>query len=912
MNPDNPKDFPKLAALRPRRRWPWIAAAVLVILAVWIDLAATRLLQARDQALDGVARLESVRGQVTVDAVTEGQLTTELEIAAAEFGSAQNRVRSWLVTPLRLVPWVGTQVRSADALSGSANRVTAALAEAADEIAILSDGAAERDRVAVASEALAITRRAQAVLAEVDLGPADGLIGSLGDARSRFGTELDEAGNLLREVEVAAAGLAEFLDGPNTYLLLAANNSEMQAGSGSYLMAGTVRIVNGRLEAAELRATSDLLLESGSVEIQDEDLAARWGWLDLAVDWRNLSASPRFPANAELAAAMWNELEGEAVDGVIVLDPISLAAILAATGPVEVDGRTIDATGVVRELLFEQYWEPDVEVRRDRLKEIATAALRTVDESATDLVTLAKGLQDAASGRHLMVWSHHPGQQAAWETVGIDGTVAADSLSIAVVNRGANKLDSFLEVGAVVTSEPVGPDRQVTVSITLENGAQAGFPSYVLGPAASLGNEPGTYVGILSVNLPGPARRAEFQDVDSLVASGPDGDSQVMAIWVEVPPGGELVHQLRFTLPASQPSLQIEPSARVPGIVWSAAGRDWVDAAAAVLDFTTGTVAGEVLERDIQPIVFEPDPLSNPVAPIPFMRVDGDVETTLFVSWQKLQSNPGIDVWERPAGSDWELIAVDLTDTQLIVTDRTRGVEYCYRTALHIAPDRFSAIECLAVPTSLGYMRFVGNPADYFSAADFVGTGDLDVRVLVAPDEWQPDFWQMFLGQYDSQPNDRSWRFGIDVFDAVVGNFSSDGFEDLGGNRPLTDSFGDGRRKWVRMTIEPTGGLLRFWSSNGGTVWTHLGDDFTFDPIDGLHDSRGRVYIGTDRPGSDNPFAGKLYYIEIRDGLNGPVIANLDFRTEDQLDTGSGRWTDEHGNVFSPHGTGWEYIPPEG
>jgi len=834
-----------------QRRWVWIAVGFATLLTLWASLAARQLSQARDLALDGVDRLESARALVSVDAVTEGELTVQLEEAASAFASAHSRIRSPLLAPLRLVPWIGTQVRSADALSRSAGVVTDALAAAAADIAHLSSAAGDMNRVAVATEALTLSRQTRDVLDGVDLGPDAGLTGSLADARRRFATELEEATRLLSDFEVAAAGVAEFLEGPNTYLLLAANNSEMQAGSGSYLMAGTVRIVNGRLEAAELRPTSELLLERDSVEIQDEDLAARWGWLDLAVDWRNLSPSPRFPANAELAAAMWKELEGEDVDGVIVLDPVSLAAILSATGPVDVDGRTIDAGGVVRELLFEQYWEDDVEVRRDRLKEIASAALRTVDESDTDLVTLAKVLQDAAAGRHLMLWSHHPRQQEAWQVVGIDGTLTPDSLSVAVLNRGANKLDGFLNIGARL-----------------------------------------------------------FREADTLVTFGPDGDSQVIAVWVEIPPGQLLVQELKFTLPGSH-ALRIEPSARVPGIVWAAAGRRWIDAADAVLDLTTGTVTGEALERAIAPIAFEPDPLNNPVAPIPFMRIDGDVETSVFVSWQKLQSNPGIDVWERAAGGDWALVGIDLTTTPLILTDRTRREEYCYRTALHVAPDRFSAIECLVVPAALGYVRFFGDPGDYFSAPDFVGSGDLDVRVLVAPDEWKPDFWQMFLGQYDSQPNDRSWRFGIDTFDALVGNFSQDGFEDLGANRQLSVSFGDGRRKWVRMTIEPTGGVLRFWTSNGGSVWTQLGDDRTFNPINGLHDSTGPVYIGTDRPGSDNPFAGKLYYIEIRAGVNGPVVASLDFRTQAQLDATSGRWTDDHGNVFSPHGTGWEYVGAE-
>lgn len=908
---DIPEELREPLAPRKRRRWPWVIGVAALLVAVWLNAAASRIFQARDLALSGVGRLETVRQDVNIDAVADGELTADLEAAAEDFETAQSEVRSWLVSPLRLMPWVGTQIRSADALSGSAARVATALAVASADVEALATVAAETDRVGVAREALAIVQRTKQSFADLDLGPAGGLTRSLADARIRFTAELGEASDLLDEVEVAAAGLAEFLEGPTTYLLLAANNSEMRAGSGSYLQAGTVEITNGRIDVRRLRPAGEILLEPGSVEILDDDLAQRWGWLDIASDWRNLSASPRFAANAELAASMWEELEDETVDGVIVLDPVALAAVLAATGPVDLDGRIIDDSSVVRELLFDQYWEDDVEVRRDRLQDVSTATLQAIDRTDIDLVTLAKRMQDAAAGRHLLAWSRQPVQQQAWQSVGIDGAMDPDSLMVSVLNRGANKLDSFLTVAAVLESERGEQGRTVTVEVRLDNTAQSAFPDYVLGPALALGNEPGTYVGILSVNVPAAAVRPRFAGVESLVASGSDGSGQVVAMWVEIPPGEQLVHELVFELPDSSPTIRIEPSARVPGVIWSAAGANWIDAADALVDLSAGTVSGEVLERAIEPIVFEPDPISNPVAPIPFMRVDGDVETTIVVSWPAVQVGRGVDVWERRDGADWMQVGADITDRELWLTERAREAEYCYRTALATAPERFSVSECIVVPAALGFMRFPGDPDDYFSASDFVGSGDLDVRVLVAPDRWTPEFWQMFAGQYDSNPNDRSWRFGIDIFTALVGNFSEDGFVDLGTNQEIPVSFADGRRKWVRMTIEPTEGRLRFWTSNGGSVWRLLGGALEFEPIEGLHDSVGPVYVGTDRPGSDNPFSGDLYYLEIRDGVNGPVIANLDFRTPDQLDTASGRWTDDHGNVFRPHGSGWEYVPPE-
>lgn len=895
--------------LKRRRREVILAGAVVVLL--WGILAALQLRSARDQALEGVAHLEAVRPAMSVDAMATGELTGELAEAASDFDAANSQIRSPLVAPLRLIPWVGTQVRSADALSGTAGRVSSALALAANDVSRLTNESSGMDRVAVARQALSIVQRTQESFGEVDLGPSRWLVGSLADARTRVETELTEATTLLADAEAAGLGLAEFLEGPTTYLLLAANNSEMGAGSGSYLQVGTVQVVNGVLHLDELLPAGEILLERGAVEIPDPDLDALWGWLDIAVDWRNLSPSPRFPANAELAASMWAELENESVDGVLVLDPVALSSILGASGPVEVDGRSIEPEDVIRELLFDQYWEEDVAVRRDRLDEIAHAALGTLDETGIDLVSLARRLQDTVAGRHILAWSPHPQQQAAWEAVGADGDMGAESLAVSVINRGANKLDTFLEVGAEIGFEPVTEGQHVTLTVTLANRASSSFPPYVLGPASSLGYEPGTYSGLLAVSLPGAASNPAFRDSAGAATRGPDGPGHVISVFVEIAPGEQFVHEISFGLPSTATSLRVEPSARVPGIEWTAAGFDWIDTANTIVALPSISVTGSPVEDPSSAAGFDLDPIRNPVAPIPELGVDPDVETTVTVAWPDLPTTRMVDVWERRGQGDWTVVGTEVSESTLALPGRVRELEYCYRTALHDVPDRFSAVECIVVPPSLGFMRFTGDAASYLSADDFIPAADLDIRVLVAPDRWTPAFWQMFAGQYDTAINQRSWRFGVDVFDSLIANFSNDGFADMGENGRLPLAVRDGSRSWMRVTIEASEGRLRYWESDDGVAWTPLAEERTFQSGLRLHDSRGPVYVGTDRPRSDNPLEGKLYYLEIREGLDGPVLTNLDFRDSDQMGPTPATWTDDYGNEFTASGSGWEYYPPE-
>ena len=81
-----------------------------------------------------------------------------------------------------------------------------------------------------------------------------------------------------------------------------------------------------------------------------------WEVFDLAPteEWRNLASSPRFEVTASLAAEMWRATTGETVDGVLLVDPVALQALLAAQGAVSVGDREIGADNVVEFLMLDR------------------------------------------------------------------------------------------------------------------------------------------------------------------------------------------------------------------------------------------------------------------------------------------------------------------------------------------------------------------------------------------------------------------------------------------------------------------------------------------------------------------------------------------------------------------------------
>src|SRR5207248_883839 len=110
-------------------------------------------------------------------------------------------------------------------------------------------------------------------------------------------------------------------------------------------------------------------------------VADRWGWLVPTQEWRNLNLTPRFDVSASLAAKMWAAHGGGQVDGVVSIDTVALQALVAAVGPIQVDGKQLDAQNVLPDLLIDQYadFESDRGQRRDRLGRVVQESLAALD-----------------------------------------------------------------------------------------------------------------------------------------------------------------------------------------------------------------------------------------------------------------------------------------------------------------------------------------------------------------------------------------------------------------------------------------------------------------------------------------------------------------------------------------------------
>ncbi|MCA1707273.1 MAG: DUF4012 domain-containing protein [Actinobacteria bacterium] len=558
-----------------------VALGILIV-GLWAAFAAWLFLKAALDLRAGKEAIDAARNQSSVADLIDARPVDDLRRAQRRLTDARRRLGSGALAPVRALPVVGRQIRSLSALSEALATITAAGAEGVTRARSIVD----RTTAAGLGKALATRELAQvafdtlSLMDSVDLGPERGLLGPIARARDEIADELAGIRTGLRRGAAGGRALATLLQGPRRYLVLAANNAEMRAGSGMFLQVGELETNDGALRLVNVRTVTEYPVPPEAVALEG-DVRDRWGWLHPNHDWRNLMLSPRFDIQAPLAARMWAAAGHLPVDGVLALDPVAFSGVLQASGPVEVGGRAISATSVVGELVHDQYLRytsEETEARREGLGELARAVFDSLDRGGWSVAALARGMQPVIDGRHVLAWSARPEDQADWAAAGLDGALQPDSLLIGLLNRGGNKLDYFQRVSSNLAVAHTTDVSLVTVRVTLNNAVPAGEPAYVVGDDIT-GEGEGAYLGILAVSVPGVAENVQIEGVDELALAGSDGPTKVVGFQLVLRRGETRTVVVRFQLPGSTGGLRVEPSARVPGIDWTAGGGTWRDSA---------------------------------------------------------------------------------------------------------------------------------------------------------------------------------------------------------------------------------------------------------------------------------------------------------------------------------------------
>lgn len=174
-------------------------------------------------------------------------------------------------------------------------------------------------------------------------------------------------------------------------------------------------------------------------------------------------------------------------------------------------------------------------------------------------------------------------------------------------------------------------------------------------------------------------------------------------------------------------------------------------------------------------------------------------------------------------------------------------------------------------------------------------TGDIDIRLDVEPTSWRPPTPNdMALARkYMTLGDQRSWAWWLYQNGTLGFRWSPDGTLGSALTKASTAAVpvGSGRLA-VRVTLDVDSGgnhVIRFWTSPtlAADDWTELGSAQLVGGTTSIHAGTADLEVGRTNAASPNggididPFEGRIYAFELRDGIDGTVVTRRSWEVEE-------------------------------
>jgi hypothetical protein len=486
--------------LRAGRRRRVVAGVIVVGLVAATAMVAFQGTRTRDDLRLVATSLDTLRDQLAAGDVASARAT--LASLREHTGAARARTSGWLWRLAAHGPVVGddaaavaTAARVLDDLARDALPALVDVMAEVDPDALAPRGgrvdidalAAAAPRLATAAEAVRLARER---IAAIDV---DGLLPPVRAAVIGLRGELDRASGPAAVAARVARLLPAMLgaNGPRTYLVLFQNLAEVRATGGAANAfavvradRGKVRFVEQGMAATDLQSFLDpvLPLEPAMRALYSE----RLGKYPADVNF-----TPHFPTAARLVREMYRLRSGRTVDGVLATDPVALAHLLRATGPLRLpSGAVMTSSNAVKLLLSDVYAALPSAADQDAFYAAAAkVTFETLLSGRLDPGAALAALTRAAEERRILVWSAHPAERRLIAGTVLEGSLPerdGDRPTVGVfLNDGTGaKLGYYLSGSVTVASGTCRPDgrRELRVTIRLRSSAPArGLSSAVVG-----------------------------------------------------------------------------------------------------------------------------------------------------------------------------------------------------------------------------------------------------------------------------------------------------------------------------------------------------------------------------------------------------------------------------------------------
>ena len=502
--PQRPRLSATSRAVR-RRRWRiaiWVLVILVLVLALLLARVVTDALRARDSLERAAVQISALTPAAVAGRTDEVDTTlAALQEDTSDAVRATTGVH-WTLT--ERLPFVGstadavaTLAEVSDTLAHGPLEDLVSVAQVVNPATVApQDGKVALGPLQEVEPAVVDADRDIEIAQQTVAGIGETLVPQVDDAVAAVGDQLAEVRATTATASRAVQLLPAMLGGQDArqYLVLVQTNAEPRALGGIPGSLIQLRAEDGKVTIEDQRAASSLGVFDEPVLPLDEPEAALFGD-ELARYGQNVTMTPDFPRAAELAREMWRERTGVTVDGVLSLDPVALADILAVDGPLEVpDGRTLEGEELSRFLLhgvYLKYSEPSEQ--DDVFAEVAQSAFEQVMSGSSDTSRLVDALAQSTREGRVMLWSADDDEQTALDGTVLDGALRGVQGDDAPVVGVYTQLTSAAKMGWYLDSdvdvEVVGdrPDgsREVEVTVSYTNTATPdevrGLPPYVTG-----------------------------------------------------------------------------------------------------------------------------------------------------------------------------------------------------------------------------------------------------------------------------------------------------------------------------------------------------------------------------------------------------------------------------------------------
>jgi hypothetical protein len=544
------------------------AGGVVVLTAVLLGPLALQVLRSRS----GVSRAISVTDAAlsSVRAGNASQASADLSVATADFAAAHHRIADWWTAGADLVPGVAQQRRALVTATSVAADVTQTVGAQASSIDVsdlhyrhgtvnLAQVEALRQPLAVVADHLA---RSQVRMAAVRSG---WLLAPLSTRLGKLNHEIataQQSDSLAAEAVQSAPSLLG-ADATRHYLIALTDTSESRGLGGLLVWYGNLTVNQGHITLSSygdaLNVNAALTARGGGHISGQPEYMARYGQFDPQDFFIDATYSPDLPTVTDVVSQLYTQVGNPAIDGMLVLDPRSLAAVFQFTGPIYVPGfGTVDA-GNARDLLERKEYAlyPDADQQTARKAALSvlmgTASTRLTAGGGPGVQSLVKALGPDAKTGDLMFWSVHPEDQALLARIGMSGKFPSadggDLLSVTTQNAGNNKIDAYLyrTIQAQVSYSPGNGEVSDLVTIDLSNSAPDHGLSYqVIGSYPGSGIPEGANDTWVSVYSPLRLVAASLDGQGLAITSKPELGVTANSAYVQVGAGKTAVLVMQF------------------------------------------------------------------------------------------------------------------------------------------------------------------------------------------------------------------------------------------------------------------------------------------------------------------------------------------------------------------------------